>query len=1061
MNRKVNKKYRWIEMAILVWTLVTVLAMIVLAAEPSTYNCFQLNVESSGKVEIATTSNGWSVKAYGTDGSCGATDTQTVKFTISNTDTTRGVSFDISVTSSDASPSGAPSGSQTLAASGSLTQFTATSGAGSRAYTTIDISITNIVQESLGANVTTTIKPGIGGTIKVDGTEVTDQTDFTKLDTETYTLTATADSGYIFYGWMSSNGVLTTDGITSYTYAGKNAATLWPLFIKSDSAIYSIVGSNPVLYYGYLDEAITAASSNGTITIHRSGTAYHSDGTTQEFEIPAEVTLLIPYDNENTVVTNGNDVLDTYNASVTARSQYRSLTLASNTTITVNGAISIGSGRANQFIGQVGPYGAIYMEYDSKITVKSGGILYAWGYIFHGTSGSGTVTVESGGIVYEPFSVMDYPGSSSATTTIKDNNVFPLRSYSIRNVEVEMILNSGAIEYGFACLYGSNSLVGTNPVYIPLIANASVNNKTPMLQNYGTITKSYVDGRMRVSIGGNISLNPLSVKLAKSLGTYTLSSSETYGIYFPSCWDITIDSGTVTLNDNVIMCEGSNLTISKNTVLDTNGNNLYVLDADNDPGAVGNVNEFGAAGIGGGLNGCSVNIADVHGAYYTYVPKDAVININGTLIASGGFYTSEVGACITSSEGGGQVDVTITSADTTISVKATNSASTVNVNPAKLLNSSGDFVETAAGGSNTYIYVEGRWICKTHTGVTTDHTCDVCGYVTECKDSDHDLKCDICGLDYLFDIYATSISVTDSLNMYFYIKADDLVDGIVTDKTVGQGYYAVINRAYTGNDTEKKKEIKISSEDWSVEPHGDVQCVRFCYDNISAKEMTDAISVVIYNSNDVQVSQSYTETVKDYAIRTLNCYEGESNASMRKALVDMLNYGAACQDYFNYNNEPEKLANYQLDSKFAGEATQQDPVCTSYLEDTVNMVAASISARNRLMYTFYFKNISSDMKAIVTDDTGNQLLEITGMATDSTPGFIQYGNWLGVDVTGLSMVDGRRMLTCKVYNGNTLVASGTDSVEGYVKRAKDAGLNQPVFGMLMRFVDSAIAYSNS
>ena len=132
MNHSKKKKYKVLERMILVWTLVIVLAMSVMAAETSTYSCFQLSASSNGKLEVSTTATGWEILAYGTDGSCGATNAETVTFTITNTrtkadGTPRAVNFKITTTGMGANDTGA---AKVLDASATSLTYTATSGAG-------------------------------------------------------------------------------------------------------------------------------------------------------------------------------------------------------------------------------------------------------------------------------------------------------------------------------------------------------------------------------------------------------------------------------------------------------------------------------------------------------------------------------------------------------------------------------------------------------------------------------------------------------------------------------------------------------------------------------------------------------------------------------------------------------------------------------------------------------------------------------------------------------------------------------------------------------------------
>lgn len=520
-----------------------------------------------------------------------------------------------------------------------------------------------------------------------------------------------------FLGWRINDGSIQQSGTT--------------ITVNADTTIYPVVLSGNEIFpftvngiaYCFWEDAVYAAGTNGTIVLNQNYTLPTSlvangvspqggkfvtgtDGTLS-YTIPPGVTLLIPFDDTNTLITKnmGDYLLDAYNATVIARSEHRAMKMTAGSKIIVNGSINVGSKTANQFIGQVGPYGAIYMDEDSNITVQDGGTFYAWGYIFHGEEGSGTVTVQSGGTVYESMSIMDYPGSASLVRTLRSNNVFPMRSYAIRNVEVPMTLQSGAKEYAFTCLYGDR--VGTHPIYRLLIANGTVDNESPVFLNRGEITKSFKDSRQGLIINGDLTINPLVVVLPNTIaGTVSFSSAESTGFYIPSCYDMALINGTITLNDNVIMCEGSTLAIDRGATANTNGKNIYILDADQDPGAVVS------------SNGCGINVQDVHRNYYTNVPNDAVLNINGTVLAGSGFYTSSSGACITSSEGGGEIQISSAPADTSVNVKNTNSYTSVNITSARLLNADTTYTSTQNVTSlHTFVYSNGKWVCKEHATV--------------------------------------------------------------------------------------------------------------------------------------------------------------------------------------------------------------------------------------------------------------------------------------------------------------------------------------------------------
>ena len=828
------------------------------------------------------------------------------------------------------------------------------------------------------------------GDVKVAGTSVGGTGESATIGSEGAEIETTGDN---FIAWVNNEDNRIVSTSANFTLKPAKDMEIKALF--GPTACFQV---GPADTLGYMFDDLTKAAdcaaanaSSTTVVLANNGTLPAGD-----YSIPTGVTLLIPFDSANTLVSNnaGSNLLDAYNATITARSQYRKLTMSSGANITVYGAISVSSKLANQFIGQVGPYGAVYMEDGSNITVESGGTLYAWGYIFHGTSGSGTVTVKSGGTVYEPISIMDYPGSSSLATSLTDNKVFPMRSYSIRNVEVPMTLNSGAREYVFSCLYGSNFLVGTNPVTELLIANGKVDNKTPVFQNSGTITKSYVNSRMCVIVSDNVTLNPLAVVLTKGAGSYSLSSSATSGFYIPSCWDMTIASGTTTINDNIIMCEGSTFTIDQGATVDTNGKNVYVLDADNDPGAVGSENSR--------ANGCGIDVQNVHKNYYTYVPKDAVLDVNGKLIASGGFYTSAAGACITSSKSGGVVEVKATSADVSIGVKAVNSASTVSFSAAKLLNGDDSFTETA-GGTATYVYSgtgeNGKWYKE-------------------------------------FSISYASMTMANSLDMNFAFEKD-----LREDWT---GYYAEIVKNYA--DGSQKKQTIPYGADWKTATINGKEHYYVTFTGIAAKEMTDLIHVTIKDAQGTAVSSVWDDSVQKQAMRNLSQTTSPLTQTM---VVDMLNYGAAAQAKLAYNTG--SYANSQLTAEQIGYATES---VTLEANAVPNNYKANVLMESNIQFIMAFTGIDETMTAKITfaDHYGqDKSYDIPGSEFTVNNGTYTF------TISKTVVADGWQEINCKIMSGDTVQTEVTDSIACYAARAY-ANTENELYTNLLKFSDSAYKY---
>ena len=295
----------------------------------------------------------------------------------------------------------------------------------------------------------------------------------------------------------------------------------------------------------------------------------------------------------------------------------------------------------------------------------------------------------------------------------------------------------------------------------------------------------------------------------------------------------------------------------------------------------------------------------------------------------------------------------------------------------------------------------------------------------------------------LIKIMATNIKAGDGLDLYFYILKSAWDSAF--PNTQGQ---AVITREYADAEPET---IAVGFADWEAVTNNGTEYYRFCYSGIAAKEMTDAVTAVI-KVDDAEVSNTCKESVAAYAIRTLGNVvpAADGTSELGTALVDMLNYGAEAQSYFQYNSNNPANANIGDYSKWASTAHKD---IKSYLTKGPNLVAVSVSAKNKLMLTFYFTNITRDMTATITyqDHSGNSVeYEVQGS------NFIEYNGWLGVDVIGLAIADGRQVVSCEVKNGEEVVASAKDSVEGYI--ARDTSAAATVLDMLMRFVDSAYEY---
>ena len=294
----------------------------------------------------------------------------------------------------------------------------------------------------------------------------------------------------------------------------------------------------------------------------------------------------------------------------------------------------------------------------------------------------------------------------------------------------------------------------------------------------------------------------------------------------------------------------------------------------------------------------------------------------------------------------------------------------------------------------------------------------------------------------LINIYGTSVRVGDNLDLYFYVQADKLED----DKT----YVAQIIKGDTTKNT-------LSSE-WEVYSEGTY--LRFCCNDIAAKEMTDDVTVKIFyadaegKATSQQVSYTCTESVAKYAKRTLQNEVAKNNDELITVLVDMLNYGASCQTYFTYKDDASQLANVGIESYQEEYAGNYGKAWTAISNDVDLGYSANVTAESKLVFSFYFATSAiqaTDATVTYRDHYGNDIVKtITPIVEDG-----QYR----IKVEGLAVADGRQQITCTVKTINDKEVSIASSIESYVATIEnDNSKWDVVFRDLMYFVDSAYEY---
>ena len=215
------------------------------------------------------------------------------------------------------------------------------------------------------------------------------------------------------------------------------------------------------------------------------------------------------------------------------------------------------------------------------------------------------------------------------------------------------------------------------------------------------------------------------------------------------------------------------------------------------------------------------------------------------------------------------------------------------------------------------------------------------------------------------------------------------------------------------------------------------------------------MTVVVYNSNGEQVTNEWVDSIRDYAMRALVKEEAKTSPDAEKLTlyVDMLNYGAAAQTYFdNYN--ADDLANSQLTAAQKAYATGDVDMENGRVTGT-GFAGSTLTLESRIELNFVFNKsvVTRDMYAVATyTDHYGDSKEVVIDGSD----FVEYNasNWY-IPVAGMSVADCGQLITLTIYDADdSVVTSATDSVESYVSRISNAN---ELYVMIMRFATSAYA----
>ncbi len=314
-------------------------------------------------------------------------------------------------------------------------------------------------------------------------------------------------------------------------------------------------------------------------------------------------------------------------------------------------------------------------------------------------------------------------------------------------------------------------------------------------------------------------------------------------------------------------------------------------------------------------------------------------------------------------------------------------------------------------------------------------------------------------VDESMKFMAVSLTLHSSIGMKIYVKEEVL-----------EGYddpYVLIEKMYGD---------KVIYETAKLDPTANVtaggyDCKVFYYTDLSSKEMSATVRMTLYGTKDGELTRG---EIRDYGILTYakNTLQKTTDENLKTLLVDMLNYGAQAQDYFDYHEE--FLANSTLTEEEKAYATVTEPELSSALipDDPkipgsgsygFSIAGASLVLKDKVELNFFITvkegSLEGKKMVIIYEDAAGNAVK-TEIGSESF--VLDKSGLYKVNFDGLRAKDMRVPVTCWVEDeaGERMSNALTYSIESYAASKVSNETLKPLLLDMMRYGDSAQNYFN-
>jgi len=289
-------------------------------------------------------------------------------------------------------------------------------------------------------------------------------------------------------------------------------------------------------------------------------------------------------------------------------------------------------------------------------------------------------------------------------------------------------------------------------------------------------------------------------------------------------------------------------------------------------------------------------------------------------------------------------------------------------------------------------------------------------------DNDSDPDCNICDaireVEPAQAIKYASADLDNSLDMNFYIN-DAVLSTVASAK--------IVQTKADGTTVEQVKSV----EDIKIDKENDSY---ISYNGMAAKEMGDTITVTLYDAEE-NVIGVWVDSMKDYLIRI-----AEKNPQLQTLCTDLLHYGAAAQEEFDYN--VTNLVNSDLDTPI------RDVTAPGSATNPVEWTGSTLTLESSIIMEVFFAKaaLTGNEIATVTYDpvSGDPVTKEIPVTLDA-----YYDEW-SVKIEGLALADVNTVITVTI--GEITV---TDSMASYAGRQLAKG---DIYKAILAVGESAKAY---